>query len=96
MDGRRQSRLHDSAGGYGLQAPAHYRGQRGQGGAGGAGVARSGPYLASSHQVEAEKLAIERKLLAENRRVLELEEELDRQINREQRCAPRSIVGCFS
>lgn len=37
------------------------------------------------YQAEAEKLALERKLLAENRKVLELEEEVDRQLSREQR-----------
>lgn len=37
------------------------------------------------YQSEAEKLALERRLLTENRRVLELEEELDRQLTREQR-----------
>jgi hypothetical protein len=40
---------------------------------------------AIGYQAEAEKLALERKLLAENRKVLELEEEVDRQLSREQR-----------
>ena len=51
---------------------------------GGAG-AGAGGYHSTTHNMEAQKLTLERKLLNENRRVLELEEELDRQLTREQR-----------
>lgn len=74
--------LRTSARGGGLSAagPAGYAGVHG--GMGGA-VGAANP--TGVYQSEAEKLALERRLLTENRRVLELEEELDRQLTREQR-----------
>ena len=73
--------LRASAKGGGLSAAGHagYSGMHG--GMGGTmGANPTGVY-----QSEAEKLGLERRLLTENRRVLELEEELDRQLTREQR-----------
>jgi hypothetical protein len=74
--------LRASARGGGLSAAGHAGYAGAHGGRGGA-VGHANP--TGVYQSEAEKLALERRLLTENRRVLELEEELDRQLTREQR-----------
>ena len=74
--------LRSSARGGGLSAAGHAGYAGVHGGRGGA-VGHANP--TGVYQSEAEKLALERRLLTENRRVLELEEELDRQLTREQR-----------
>eukprot|EP01044_Picomonas_judraskeda_P003098 COSAG03_NODE_246_length_10054_cov_28.321145_3_plen_189_part_00 len=71
--------LRASARGGGLSAAGH----AGYAGVHGGAVGHGNP--TGVYQSEAEKLALERRLLTENRRVLELEEELDRQLTREQR-----------
>lgn len=85
---RRHGKLNQAAA---LRASARGGGLSAAGHAGYAGV-HGGTHGAVGHanptgvyQSEAEKLALERRLLTENRRVLELEEELDRQLTREQR-----------
>ena len=76
---RRHGKLNQAAS---LRASAKAAGHGGYAAAHGGGM-HGNP--SGVYQSEAEKLALERRLLTENRRVLELEEELDRQLTREQR-----------